>query len=115
MANLRWYDKDRYLSAFMTLLENLPEDVQTGVALDVLDEIPKIINSDCDKFMELVENHDPKKYQRWYDQNENLHKVFEAIRQLNETERESLYVSISNIMQQNTELNLVNLKIKGNE
>lgn len=115
MANLRWYDKDRYLSAFMTLLETLPEDVQSNVALDILDSIPKIINEDCDVFMELVEKNDPRKYNRWYDKNPHIHSVVEAIRQLSNSDREALYVTISDIMQIHTELNLTGLKIKQNE
>ena len=115
MANLRWYDKDRYLSAFMTLLETLPEDVQSNVALDILDSIQKIINEDCDVFMELVEKNDPRKYNRWYDKNPHIHSVVEAIRQLSNSDREALYVTISDIMQTHTELNLTGLKIKQNE
>ena len=112
MANLRWYDKDRYLSAFMTLLETLPEDVQSNVALDILDSIPKIINEDCDVFMELVEKNDPRKYNRWYDKNPNIHRVVEAIRQLSDVEKEKLYENIQSIMQQFTEIDLTGLKIK---
>ena len=58
MANLRWYDKDRYLSAFMTLLETLSEEVQSQVALDILGEIPKVISMDIAVFMDYVEKND---------------------------------------------------------
>ncbi|MCD8025306.1 MAG: hypothetical protein LUE64_07210 [Candidatus Gastranaerophilales bacterium] len=112
MANLRWYDKDRYLSAFMTLLETLDSKVQSEVALDILKEIPKVISMDCEAFMLYVEKNDPKKYNRWYDKNPHIHKVVEAIRLLSEAERESLYVSISDIMQQHTELHLTGLTLK---
>lgn len=112
MANLRWYDKDRYLSAFMTLLETLPEKVQSEVALDILGAIPKVISTDCQTFMEYVEKNDPKKFNRWYDKNPHIHKTVEAIRQLSESEREALYVSISDIMQHHTEIDLTGLKLK---
>ncbi len=115
MANLRWYDKDRYLSAFMTLLETLPDEVQSQVAIDILDSIPKIINQDCAVFMELVEKNDPRKFNRWYDKNPHIHSVVEAIRQLSNDDREALYVTISDILHFHGELNLNDLTIKKND
>lgn len=115
MANLRWYDKDRYLSAFMTLLETLPDEVQSQVAIDILDSIPKIINQDCAVFMELVEKNDPRKFNRWYDKNPHIHSVVEAIRQLSNDDREALYVTISDILHFHDELNLNDLTIKKND
>ncbi len=112
MTNLRWYDKDRYLSAFMKLMETLPEAIQQEIAQDVLSAIPKVISIDYDIFIELVETNDPKKYNRWYDKNPFIHKTVEAIRQLSESEREALYVSISDTMQSKTELHLEGLKLK---
>ncbi len=112
MKNLRWYDKDRYLSAFMTLLETLDESVQSEVALNILDAIPKVISMDCVAFLKIVEENDPRKYNRWYDKNPNIHKVVESIRQLSTEEREMLYVNIQEIMQQFTELDLTGLKLK---
>ena len=115
MGNLRWYDKDRYLSAFMTLLETLDEKVQSEVAIDILAAIPKVISMDCVVFLKIVEENDPRKYNRWYDKNPHIHSVVEAIRQLSNSDREALYVTISDIMQTHTELNLTGLKIKQNE
>lgn len=112
MGNLRWYDKDRYLSAFMTLLETLDENVQSEVALDILAAIPKVISMDCVAFLRLVEENDPRKYNRWYDKNPNIHRVVEAIRQLSDAEKEKLYENIQSIMQQFTEIDLTGLKIK---
>lgn len=109
MANLRWYDKDRYLSAFMTLLESLSEEVQTQVALDILGEIPKVISTDIVIFMDYVEKNDPKKYNRWYDKNPNIHKTVEAIRQLSESERDALCVNIAEIVLIHTNKNLKDL------
>ncbi len=112
MGNLRWYDKDRYLSAFMTLLETLDEKVQSEVAIDILAAIPKVISMDCVAFLKIVEENDPRKYNRWYDKNPNIHRVVEAIRQLSPDERETLYENIQSIMQQFTEIDLTGLKLK---
>ncbi len=43
MKNLRWYDKDKYLSAFMTLLQKLSDDIQSKVAVDIMLYVPKVI------------------------------------------------------------------------
>ncbi len=103
--NLRWYDKDKYLSAFMTLLQQLPEDVQSQVAVDILLYIPKVIEKDFAKFIKIVADHNPKQYQRWYDHNPNLHTAVEAIRELSFEEREKLLGSISDIMIKHTNQN----------
>lgn len=103
--NLRWYDKDKYLSAFMTLLQDLPEDVQSKVAVDILLYIPKVIEKDFAKFIKIVADHNPKQYQRWYDRNPNLHTAVESIRELTFEEKEKLLGSISDIMLKHTNQN----------
>lgn len=105
MKNLRWYDKDKYLSAFMTLLQGLPEDVQSEVALNILLYVPKVIEEDFSKFIKIVAEHNPKQYQRWYDHNPNLHTAVESIRRLSQTEREKLLSSISDIIIKHTNQN----------
>ncbi len=112
MMNLRWYDKDRYLSAFMALLETLPESVQSEVAVDILSSVPKVISMDCAAFMKFVEHNDPRKHNRWYDKNPDLHKAVEVMRQMSVSEREKLYSEIQNIMQAHTEIDLTGLKLK---
>lgn len=103
--NLRWYDKDKYLSAFMTLLQGLPEEIQSQVALDILLYIPKIIEKDFAKFIKIVADHNPKHYQRWHDHNPNLHTAVESIRKLSLDERVKLIDSISDIMIKHTNQN----------
>ena len=112
MGNRRWYDKDRYLSSLMTLLETLDEKVQSEVAIDILAAIPKVISMDCVAFLKIVEENDPRKYNRWYDKIPNIHRVVEAIRHLSPDERETLYENIQSIMQQFTEIDLTGLKLK---
>lgn len=96
----------------MTLLETLDEKVQSEVAIDILAAIPKVISMDCVAFLKIVEENDPRKYNRWYDKNPNIHRVVEAIRQLSPDERETLYENIQSIMQQFTEIDLTGLKLK---
>lgn len=105
MKNLRWYDKDKYLSAFMTLLQGLPDDVQSEVAVDILLQVPKVIDKDFKKFIKIVADHNPKQYQRWYDKNPNLHTAIESIRELTPNEREKLLSSISDIIIKHTNQN----------
>lgn len=103
--NLRWYDKDKYLSAFMTLLQELPDDIQSKVAVDILLYIPKVIEKDFTKFIKIVADHNPRQYQRWYDHNPNLHTAVESIRELSFEEREKLLNSISDIIIKHTNQN----------
>lgn len=103
MKYLRWYDKDQYLSAFMKLLEGLPEDVQSQVAVDILLYIPKIIKKDFAKFINIVSGYDPREYNRWYDQNPNVHTAVEAIRELDPDKRDELINEISDIIVRYTE------------
>lgn len=95
---MRWYDKDKYLSAFMLLLQDMPADVQSQVAVDILLNIPKIIERDFNKFIRMVAEHNPRQYQRWYDQNPHLHTAVESIRELDPKQREALLNSISDII-----------------
>lgn len=95
---MRWYDKDKYLSAFMTLLQSLGEDIQSKVAIDILLYVPKVIEKDFKKFIKIVAEHNPKQYQRWYDRNPNLHMAVESIRKLSAKDREKLLSSISDII-----------------
>ncbi len=103
--NLRWYDKDKYLSAFMTLLQDLSEDIQSKVAVDILLYIPKVIEKDFAKFIKIVADHNPRQYQRWYDHNPNLHTLVESIRELSFDEREKLLSAISDVVVKHTNQN----------
>lgn len=95
---MRWYDKDKYLSAFMTLLQGLSDEIQSKVAIDILLYVPKVIEQDFKKFIKIVAEHDPRQYQRWYDRNPYLHTAVESIRELSPKDREKLLSSISDII-----------------
>ena len=95
---IRWYDKDKYLSAFMRLLEDLDPKIQCEVAVDILLKVPKLIEKDYEKFIKIVADFDPREYKRWYDKNPNLHAAVEALRDLDEKQREELISQISDIV-----------------
>ena len=99
---VRWYDKDKYLNAFMQLLEDLDPEAQCEVAVDIILKVPKIVEKDYEKFIKIVADFDPREYQRWYDKNPNLHAAVEALRDLDEAQRESLINQISDIVLRHT-------------
>lgn len=96
--HIRWYDKDKYLSAFMRLLEDLDPQVQCEVAVDIILKIPKIVEKDYEKFVKIIADFNPREYSRWYDKNPNLHAAVEALRDLSPKERENLINEISDIV-----------------
>ena len=100
---IRWYDKDKYLSAFMRLLEDLDPSVQSEVAVDIILNIPKIIDKDYEKFVKIIADYDPREYQRWYDKNPNLHTAIEALRELDSKQREDLINKISDMVLKHTQ------------
>ncbi len=103
---IRWYDKDKYLSTFMVLLQTLPPDVQEEVGQDMILNIPKIVERDYDKFINIMSEHNPKDYKRWYDQNPELHCAIEAMQSLTKAQREELIYSISDIILNHTGIEL---------
>lgn len=106
---VRWYDKDKYLSAFMVLLEGLSEDVQCEIAVDIMLNIPKIIEQDLNDYVNIMNDYNPQDYKRWYDYNPTLHSAVEAIKHLNKSQRETLITSISDIVLRNSPQEDVNL------
>ena len=99
---IRWYDKDKYLCAFMRLLEDLDPEAQCEVAVDIILKVPKIIEKDYEKFVKIIADYDPREYKRWYDKNPNLHAAIEALHDLNDQQREDLINQISNIVLKHT-------------
>lgn len=95
---IRWYDKDKYLSAFMVLLQGLEPDVQIEVANDILLNVPRIIEHDFDKFVNIMSEHNPRVYRRWYDFDPTLHSAVEIMQNLSTEQREELINLISDIV-----------------
>ncbi len=100
---VRWYDEDEYLSAFMGLLGGLSQDIQCEIAVDIMLNIPKIINDDLNDYVNEMGKFNPKEYKRWYDYNPTLHSAIEAMKPLTPEQRQTLISSISDIILRNTE------------
>lgn len=82
----------------MTLLEQLPKNVQIEVANDMLVNIPKIIERDLDRFVNIMSDTNPRVYRRWYDFDPALHSAIEAMQNLTFEQRNELILSISDIL-----------------
>ncbi len=98
---VRWYDQDTQMSAFMVLLESLSRDVQCEIAVDIMLNIPKIIDAGLDDYVNDMGNFSPKNYSRWYDYNPTLHSAIEAMKQLDSEQRRILISYISDIILRN--------------
>lgn len=94
----RWYDKDKYVSAFMMILEKLPRDIQIEIAQDMLLNLPNIINSNCDDFINIMSRDNPISYKRWYDYSPELHSAVESMKNLSSEENAELISMISDIV-----------------
>lgn len=95
---VRWYDKDKYLGAFMMLLENLPSEIQVEVANDMLLNIHLVLKEKHDNFINSLFETSPIFYKRWYDFSPALHSAVESMQNLNKDQREELILMISDII-----------------
>jgi len=91
----RWYEKNEYLKAFMSLMEDLPIEIQCEIAVDMIIKASNLIDRDYTKMIKEVAQFNPKNYKRWYDKNPNIHLAIEALRDLEEEQRESLIADFS--------------------
>ena len=66
--------------------------------MDIILKVPKIIEGDYEKFVKIIADFNPREDQRWYDKNPNLHAAIEALRDLDEAQREHLINQISDIV-----------------
>ena len=95
MVNLRRYDDDIYLSAFIMLFDTLGDEMQRVIANDILNEIPKAIKRDYNKFIKMVQENNSSNQNRWYDKNPNVHLAIESLRDLPEAERDNIVKEFS--------------------
>ena len=98
---VRWYDKDPQMSTFMMLLESLSRDVQCEIAVDIMLNIPTIIDADLNDYVNDMGNFSPKSYNRWYDYNPTLHSAIEGMKELSPEQRQILISYISDIILKN--------------
>ncbi len=103
----RWYENNRYLCAFMRILEDLDPNSQSEVALELMLEVLTLIDNDKEKFVKLNEQYDPKEHKRWYDSNPNLHASIEILKDLDDFDVSYLMNKISStLLKYNKELEI---------
>ena len=94
---IRWYDKDEYLGAFMILLEHLPREAQVEIANDMLLNIPNVVDTNYDDFINTLSDNNPMSYKRWYDYSPELHSAIESMKNLSQEKNIELISMISDI------------------
>lgn len=104
----RWYEKDEYLKAFMSLLEQISVEEQCEIAVDIILKASSYLKRDYDKIVLDVGNFNPKDYKRWYDKNPNIHTAIESLRDLTPEQREEIIKGFSDKI-----LKSVNYKLEG--
>lgn len=99
---VRWYDKDKELGAFLGLLEGLDENIQSEVAMDIMLNIPTIVNGNLNDYINNSAQKAAINYRRWYDFNPTCHCAVETLRNLNKQQREIIIASTSDIILRST-------------
>lgn len=104
----RWYEKDEYLKAFMSLLAQMPIDEQCEIAVDIILQASNLIDRDYSKMVTDIGNFNPKDFKRWYDKNPNVHAAIESLRDLTSEQREQIIKGFSDKI-----LKTLNYKLEG--
>ena len=91
----RWYEKNEYLKAFMSLLEDLPIEIQCEIAIDIIIKASNMIDRDYTKIIQEVASYNPRDFKRWYDKNPNIHLAIESLRDLSDEQREEIVQEFS--------------------
>lgn len=86
----RWYDKYPDLKSLLTLLETVDEYNIELIAQDFLQIILERYKGQFDSVMKHMSDNPPPGYNRWYDENYNLHTCIEFIKTLPDIEKQEL-------------------------
>ena len=87
---LRWYEKDEHLKALLSLMEDLNSDEQCEIATEIIIKASEFSDREYAKIVDEVGSFDPKDYKRWYDKNPSIHTAIEALRDLDESQRNTI-------------------------
>lgn len=90
----RWYDKYPELKSLLTLLETVSESNIELIAQDFLQIILEKYKDEFDKTIQHMSDNPPPGYNRWYDENYNLHTCIEFIKILDDNEKKDLINSL---------------------
>lgn len=91
----RWYEKDEHLRAFMSLMQDLSIENQCEIAIDIIIKASSMIDRDYTKIISEIAHYNPRDFKRWYDKNPNVHLAIEALRDLEEAQREEIIKEFS--------------------
>ncbi len=86
----RWYDKYPELKTLLTLLEKVDSYYIDIIAQDFIQIILSKYQSEFDEKMRTMSDNPPPGYNRWYDENYNLHTCIEFIKTLPDDEKKEL-------------------------
>lgn len=91
MKYLRWYDKDPILKDFMNLLETLDPQTVELLAQDFIQVIMESGLINIDSTISYLDKNSPRQFNRWYDQNYNLHTCIELLKNI-ENDKKALLI-----------------------
>lgn len=86
----RWYDKYSELKMLLTLLEKVNEYDMELIAQDFLQIILDKYKYEFDNKMQSINQNQPLKYNRWYDNNYTLQTCIEFLKTLSDNEKQEL-------------------------
>lgn len=86
----RWYDNYPELKSLLMLLEKVDKEQIELIAQDFLQIILAKYNNRFDEAIQNMQKNAPPGYNRWYDEDYNLHTCIEFIKTLDENERKEL-------------------------
>ena len=86
----RWYDKYPDLKQLLLLLETVDEYTIDLISQDFLQIILARYKDEFDISVKNMNDNPPPRYNRWYDNNYNLHTCIEFIKTLKDNEKAEL-------------------------
>ena len=86
----RWYDKYPDLKQLLLLLETVDEYTIDLISQDFLQIILARYKDEFDISIKNMNDNPPPRYNRWYDNNYNLHTCIEFIKTLEDNEKAEL-------------------------
>ena len=92
----RWYDKYPELNSLLSLLEGIDKSLIEVISQDFLQIIMNKYQDKFDIAIKDLATRAPKKYNRWYDVDYNLHTCIEFLKTLDEHEKKDLINSFIN-------------------
>ena len=90
----RWYDRYPDLKSLLMMLEQVDSQYIDFIAHDFLQVILEKYNDKFDIFMKEISENPPPRYNRWYDENYELHTCIEFVRNLDDDNARNELISL---------------------